>query len=436
MAPATISLTATAIIAALLVNFTRPDDDVDLDDNKSAAEKLVPWPEVTIHNIDWISLSILTITPVLAVIGMVFVPLRASTFWFAVFYYFFTGMGITAGYHRYWSHRSYDATRIWEALILAAGTGAMEGSIKWWCHGHRIHHRFTDTDKDPYNAKRGFLWSHLGWMIITEEKKAKVDVSDLNKDPWIVWQHKNYLPAAIFMSFVVPTVIAGLLFQDPIGGFFYAGITRLVCLHHSTFCINSLAHYYGDHTFDDKRTPRDNWVTALLTFGEGYHNFHHEFPSDYRNAIQFMQYDPTKWAIYLASLVGLTYNLKMFPTNEIEKGRIMMQEKTIAAMKKTLDYGVALDKLPTMSHEEVKADIAQSGKKLLIISDVVYDVSKFMDDHPGGRGFLKVSIGRDVTASFNGGVYDHATAARNLMAQMRYATLEGSAPVSETAVIE
>ncbi|KAJ3064409.1 hypothetical protein HDU99_004469 [Rhizoclosmatium hyalinum] len=388
---------------------------------------------ITANDIDWKHVVILFGTPLIALYGFATTPLQTPTFWWSVLYYFFTGLGITAGYHRYWAHRSYDATRIWQFIILAAGTGAMEGSVKWWGRGHRIHHRFTDTDKDPYNAKRGFLWAHIGWMIMKQKKNATVDISDFNSDPWIRFQHKYYLYLAVFMAFIFPTLVAGLGWGDWVGGFFFAGVARLVFVHHATFCVNSLAHWLGDFTFDDKRTPKDHFLTAFVTLGEGYHNFHHEFPADYRNAIQFYQYDPTKWAIWCASLVGLTYNLKMFPHNEIEKGRLFMQEKKIAEAKKKLDYGVAVEELPSLTFQEVKAKIAETGKQLLIISDVVYDVSKFMDDHPGGKGFLKASVGRDVTVSFNGGVYDHANAARNLMQSMRYARLEGTVPANAVA---
>ncbi|KAJ3291556.1 hypothetical protein HDU79_002281 [Rhizoclosmatium sp. JEL0117] len=388
---------------------------------------------ITANDIDWKHVVILFGTPLIALYGFATTPLQTPTFWWSVLYYFFTGLGITAGYHRYWAHRSYDATRTWQFIILAAGTGAMEGSVKWWGRGHRIHHRFTDTDKDPYNAKRGFLWAHIGWMIMKQKKNATVDISDFNSDPWIRFQHKYYLYLAVFMAFIFPTLVAGLGWGDWVGGFFFAGVARLVFVHHATFCVNSLAHWLGDFTFDDKRTPKDHFLTAFVTLGEGYHNFHHEFPADYRNAIQFYQYDPTKWAIWCASLVGLTYNLKMFPHNEIEKGRLFMQEKKIAEAKKKLDYGVAVEELPSLTFQEVKAKIAETGKQLLIISDVVYDVSKFMDDHPGGKGFLKASVGRDVTVSFNGGVYDHANAARNLMQSMRYARLEGTVPANAVA---
>ncbi|KAJ3075271.1 hypothetical protein HDU98_008748 [Podochytrium sp. JEL0797] len=442
----TISLAGTGIIATGAALYFIPRSRRNAK-SKSAAKDIAAPDQATssttstfsgfsFKDIAWENAVVLTVTPVIAVIGACVTPLESKTLAWSVAYYFFTGLGITAGYHRYWSHRSYDATRLWQYILFAAGTGAVEGSVKWWCRGHRVHHRFTDTEKDPYNAKRGFLWSHMGWMMVKQEKKATVDISDLTADPLIRFQHKFYLPLALFWGFAFPTLVAGYGWGDWTGGFVYAGVARLVFVHHATFCVNSLAHWLGDHSFDDKRTPKDHFLTAIVTLGEGYHNFHHEFPADYRNALKFYQYDPTKWTIWFASLIGLTYNLKMFPSNEIEKGRIMMQEKKIADAKKKLNYGVPLDQLPSLTFAEFKDEIARTGKMLLIISGVVYDVTGFTEDHPGGKGFLKASVGRDVTASFNGGVYDHANAARNLSSQMRYATIQGAVPVSEVATEE
>jgi len=149
----------------------------------------------------------------------------------------------------------------------------------------------------------------------------------------INFQHKNYLWMGLGMAFLVPTLIAGLLWGDYWGGFVYAGVCRLIFVHHSTFCVNSMAHYFGSHTYDDERTPRDHIFTALVTMGEGYHNFHHEFPNDYRNGIRPYDYDPTKWTIRLLSLFGLTYKLKEFPANEVAKGKLHMKQKKIRSRK-------------------------------------------------------------------------------------------------------
>lgn len=215
------------------------------------------------------------------------------------------------GYHRLWAHRSYNASKPLEYFLAFAGAGAVEGSIKWWSRGHRAHHRYTDTDLDPYSAHKGLWWSHVGWMLIKPRRKPGVaDISDLSRNGVVRWQHKWYIPMLIFMGFIVPTLIPGFLWGDWLGGYVYAGALRLTFVHHSTFCVNSLAHWLGETPFDDKHTPRDHMFTALVTIGEGYHNFHHQFPMDYRNAIRWYQYDPTKWFIWVCSVLGLASHLK------------------------------------------------------------------------------------------------------------------------------
>ena len=305
-----------------------------------------PLPPVTWNNwwkeLNYLSLAILTIAPSISLYGAYTTKLRWETAIFAIFYYFVTGLGkclvanislsplgsltfnacysllfsigITAGYHRLWAHRSYNASKPLQYFLAAAGAGAMEGSIKWWSRGHRAHHRYTDTDLDPYNAHRGLLWSHIGWMIVKPRRKPGVaDVSDLSKNEVVRWQHRWYVWLILLMGLVVPTVIPGLLWGDWRGGYVYAGAARLVFVHHSTFCVNSLAHWLGDAPFDDKHTPRDHVVTAVVTLGEGYHNFHHQFPTDFRNAIRWYQYDPTKWFITVCSWLGLASHLKVRP---------------------------------------------------------------------------------------------------------------------------
>ncbi|KAJ3167077.1 hypothetical protein HDU88_002414 [Geranomyces variabilis] len=385
---------------------------------------------VRLHDVDWIGSAVLVATPLAAVYSIFFVPLCWQTAVWSVLYYYITGFGITAGYHRLWSHRAYEATRPYQWAMAIAGAGAVQGSIKWWSRNHRSHHRWTDTDLDPYSAHKGFWHSHFLWLFVAEEhrKRGKVDISDLSRDPVVSFQHKFFVPIMLFMGFIFPTLVAGLGWGDWWGGYMWAGITRLVVVHHATFCVNSLAHWLGEDTFDDRNSPRDHYITALLTLGEGYHNFHHEFPSDFRNAVKFWQYDPTKWLIWLASTVGLTYNLNMFPDNEIEKGRLQMQAKKIDALKAKLNWGPPLETLPKVTFDEFKELVKIDGRQLLIIEGVIYNVEGFMDHHPGGRVFIKSGIGRDMTTAFNGGVYDHHNAARNLLSGFRFGVLDGAVP--------
>lgn len=233
-----------------------------------------------------------------------------------------------------------------------AGTGAVEGSIKWWSRGHRAHHRYTDTELDPYNAHRGFFWSHIGWMLVKPRIKPGVaDVSDLSKSAVVRWQHRWYIPLILTMGFGVPTVVPGLLWGDFLGGFVFAGAARLTFVHHSTFCVNSLAHWLGEQPFDDKLTPRDHMITAFVTVGEGYHNFHHQFPMDYRNAVKWYQYDPTKWFIWCMHTLGLASHLKTFPSNEIRKGQLTMELKKLRDVQDGISWPRDNSKLPVISYE-------------------------------------------------------------------------------------
>ncbi|KAF9322452.1 hypothetical protein BG006_002389 [Podila minutissima] len=199
---------------------------------------------------------------------------------------------------------------------------------------------------------------------------------------------------------------------------------RLVFVHHATFCVNSLAHWLGDSPFDDRHTPRDHFITAFLSLGEGYHNFHHQFPQDYRNAIRFYQYDPTKWLIATCAFFGLASHLKTFPENEVRKGQLQMIEKCVMDKKTKLQWGTPIADLPILSFEEFQDQVKSQGKKWTLLEGVVYDVAEFMTEHPGGEKYLKMALGKDMTAAFNGGMYDHSNAARNLLSLMRVAVVE------------
>lgn len=374
--------------------------------------------------IDWPQALFLCLTPLVGVIGACFVPLTLPTFLWALLYYFFSGTGITAGYHRLWAHKAYNATwpfRLWMAL---AGTSAVEGSIRWWARHHRAHHRYTDTNRDPYSAHKGLFWSHFGWMLFKKHYSSlkHIDISDLDRDPIVAWQHRLYLPLALGMSFLFPTLVARI-WGDPWGGLVYAGLLRLVFVHHATFCVNSLAHWIGDRPFDDQRTPRDHFITALVTLGEGYHNFHHEFPNDYRNAIKFYQYDPTKWLIKFAAAFGLVYDLKKAPVDVIEKGQINMIQKNLDRWKKRLQWGKQEGELPVWDEAQFREELLLNPFLILLHSHV-YDVSLFIQDHPGGMKILKSYLGKDATQAFEGNVYRHSTAARHIAATLRIATLQ------------
>jgi stearoyl-CoA desaturase (Delta-9 desaturase) len=248
--------------------------------------------------------------------------------------------------------------------------------------------------------------------------------ADLNADPLVRFQHKWYLPLVVLIAFVLPTLVCGLGWGDYYGGYFIAGVARLVVVHHSTFFVNSLAHYAGAATYTDRHTARNSWITALLTLGEGYHNFHHEFPSDYRNGIEWYQYDPTKVFIWVMSRLGLATELQEFPANEVEKGKLQMRQKELDGDKRRLNWGPDPATLPIITEEQLAKRVS-AGEGLVLLDGFVLDVGKFMHTHPGGVNFIRGELGKDVSAAFKAEVYRHSQAARNLAATFRVARLQG-----------
>jgi stearoyl-CoA desaturase (delta-9 desaturase) len=243
--------------------------------------------------------------------------------WFVVAFSF-CNLSITAGYHRLWSHKTFEAHWSLRFLFAIGGAFALQNSALHWSSDHRIHHKHVDNnDKDPYSAKRGFWFSHIGWMLREYNANTYTDYSncrDLQKDKIVMWQYKYYVPLALATNFGFP-ILLGAIYGDMIGMLLVVGVLRLVLSHHSTFFINSLAHIWGSQPYTKKNTARDNAVLAVFTFGEGYHNYHHIFENDYRNGIYWWQYDPTKWLIKSCSWLGLTKKLRVTPKLNIEKAR-------------------------------------------------------------------------------------------------------------------
>ncbi|KZF26010.1 cytochrome b5-like Heme/Steroid binding domain-containing protein [Xylona heveae TC161] len=395
---------------------------------KHITEYPITWTNWYKH-VNWLSSTFVLSLPLLGCIGACYVPLRLYTAVFAVVYYFHTGLGITAGYHRLWAHTSYRASLPLKIYLASVGSGAIQGSIRWWSTKHRSHHRYTDTSRDPYSVSKGLLYSHLGWIIMKQHplRVGRTDISDLNADPVVVFQHMHYLKCVLFMALLFPALVCGIGWGDWWGGLVYAGLLRGFVVQQATFCVNSLAHWLGEQPFDDRNSPRDSMVTALLTLGEGYHNFHHEFPSDYRNTVAWWQYDPTKWCIWTWKQLGLAAGLKEFRRNEIEKGRVQQLQKRLDRERERLDWGIPLHELPVVEWDEF-VDEAR-GRKLVAVAGVIHDVTDFINDHPGGKALIGSAVGKDATAIFNGGVYNHSNAAHNLLATMRVGVLRGGCEV-------
>lgn len=261
-----------------------------------------------------------------------------------LFFFVATGISITLGYHRLFSHRSFKASWPVRLLTLLFGAAAFENSVLIWAADHRRHHKFVDHEEDPYDISRGFWHAHIGWILFRLKPESSFElVKDLQQDALVRWQHRHYLTLAILVGFGLPALLGWVWegWVGALGGFLFAGVTRLVCVHHMTFLINSLCHTIGRQPYSSGCTARDSALMAFFTFGEGYHNFHHAFQHDYRNGVKIWQWDPTKWMVWLLHKLGLVEQLRRVPDEKIRFAEIAEQERQLELKLQTRALSLA-----------------------------------------------------------------------------------------------
>ncbi|KAI4528276.1 hypothetical protein K525DRAFT_291292 [Schizophyllum commune Loenen D] len=384
---------------------------------KAASDAPIREPEIW-----WSNAIFFSLTHIAALIGVYYYPPTAmpwQTLVFAFLTWQLADFGITMGYHRLYSHRAYRAALAVRVVLALLGTIAFQGSIKWWCLRHRLHHRFTDDPvQDPYAATRGLFYSHMGWIFYKPiyERIGLVDRQDLDSDP---------VPLAVSLGFVAPSLI-GMLWSDPMGSYIWAGLVARLFIWHCTFLVNSLAHWDGLQPYSDENTSRGNLILALLTGGEGNHNFH-TFPHDYRSGPSYLDWDPTKWIIAALHRLGYVKGLRRARDADLRAALAHMQLKGHHDHETSDEEDEEPWNGPVWSVADLK-DKASQGTCLLIIEGYVVDATAYLGEHPGGASILRkyaFSSKReetvDATWAFEGGLNNHSWPARRGMRELRVA---------------
>lgn len=279
--------------------------------------------------IDWGTSSVLAALHLIVIIGIpAYLLVRSPSPWLllaSALLFVLTGLAITAGYHRLYAHKAYAVRPAAELPILFFGTLATQGSVWEWASKHRLHHRYVDTDRDPYSITKGFWHAHVLWMLQQRQVLDMQSIPDLARNRLLRFQHRHYLALVSGLSVAV-TLLVGLLVGDLIGAFLFAWALRLLLSLHCTFFINSLAHTWGAKSYSRELSAVDNYALALLTFGEGYHNYHHTFASDYRNGVRWWHFDPTKWLIWTLAQARLASDLRRVDS-WVAKRRLVLEDK-------------------------------------------------------------------------------------------------------------
>ena len=252
----------------------------------------------------------------LACLGAFWTGITGTALAICAAFYALGMFGITAGYHRYFSHRSYAAGRICQFVLAFLAQSTAQKSVLWWAAKHRHHHLHSDTAQDVHSPRMaGFWYSHVGWVFAARHASADLArIEDLTRFPELRWLHRFELAPAL--------VLAGVAFL--IGG--WSGLVvgfvwSRVLLYHATFCINSLAHVHGRKRYVTGDDSRNNWLLALVTFGEGWHNNHHAYQSSVRQGFRWWEVDCTFYALKALSWVGLVRHLKSPPEAVVRNER-------------------------------------------------------------------------------------------------------------------
>lgn len=230
---------------------------------------------------------------------------------FSFLYFIISGLSISAGYHRYYCHRSFEASKLLQLIFLGIGGSVWQGPLANWMSEHKLHHMHPETDQDPYPIKHGFWWAYLGWLFY---RKKPVLIPEVLNDPWIMFQYKYYKTIATTLSFGVGA-LAGWYFGQWWEGVLLIGVVRTFYVQHTTFLINSWGHSWG-YQINPKHTAHNDHLLAFLSMGEGYHNNHHSYPQYYTTQINSKEFDFTKYFILMCNKIGLASKLKVKPNEK------------------------------------------------------------------------------------------------------------------------
>ncbi|KAL0881588.1 hypothetical protein ABMA27_001417 [Loxostege sticticalis] len=271
------------------------------------------------HQIVWknaIGFLILHLLTLWGVYIVVTGGIQFRTYVWSLLVMYLSGLGVTIGAHRLYTHKSFKASSTLRAALIILQTITGQNSMFIWCRDHRLHHRYSDTDADPHNAKRGLFFSHMGWLMTKKhlyviELGRKIDMSDLQADWMVMFQKKYYYQLYILFAIMIPVVVPVYYFDEPwLESFLVAYMARYILLLHVTWTVNSLAHLYGTRPFNKNLQPVESWFVAFIAQGEGWQNYHHAFPWDYKAAELSTHLNASAIYIEFFEKIGLATDLK------------------------------------------------------------------------------------------------------------------------------
>uniref|UniRef100_A0A1B0GE34 Fatty acid desaturase domain-containing protein n=1 Tax=Glossina morsitans morsitans TaxID=37546 RepID=A0A1B0GE34_GLOMM len=249
--------------------------------------------------------------------------LRLPTILWAFLIGILGGFGVTGGAHRLWTHRSFKANLPLRIILMLCFSAAGQNSLYDWVRDHRVHHKYSETDADPHNSNRGFFFSHVGWLMMYKHPEVlrrgrQIDMKDVLDDPVVLFHEKYFIPLKILCCFLLPTIVPIYGWGEEVK---YALISqcvfRYICSLNFTWSVNSAAHMWGNRPYDKRINPTENVYVSVIALGEGWHNYHHVFPWDYKAAeLGKYSFNYTTMFLDAFSKLGWCWDMKQ-PSKEL-----------------------------------------------------------------------------------------------------------------------
>jgi len=298
--------------------------------------------------------------------------------------YFLRMFFITAGYHRYFAHRTYTLARMSQFLMALGGTSAAQKGPLWWASHHRHHHHYSDTEQDVHSPLKGFWWSHMKWIVCKKFAEPRLDlIKDLVKFPELRWLDRHYL--------IPPTLLALVCYLAGGASVLFVGFfLSTMLLYHGTFSINSLMHLFGRRRYVTNDSSRNSMILALITCGEGWHNNHHYFPASVRQGFFWWEIDVSYYVLKVLKVIGIVKNMQLPSLAILQKRRIkdghfdngLFHTYWIRTLRLFPNLSLADAKLYLLAKQQALDEFVALGKlSALRLRQIVYGVLETAQNH-------------------------------------------------------
>lgn len=293
------------------------------------------------YKIVWRNIAVLSFIHIFGIYGLylVFTAAKFYTLVFLLVTFEMSVVGVTAGAHRFWAHKSYKANTPLKLILMSFHILAHAFSVIEWARDHRMHHKYEGTNADPYSIHKGFFFAHFGWLLVRKHEDVKtkgkgIDLSDLYNDSLVSFEHRHHLKLLLVISFILPTLVPMIFWNETLMTAFSINMLRICFAIHSIACINSWSHYWGYKPYNKTISATQSAVLGLIAGGEGWHNYHHTFPWDYRGS-EFGTFNFSLYFINFFAKLGWAYDLKTVSEDMIMR----TMQKTGDGSKYTWKFG-------------------------------------------------------------------------------------------------